>query len=268
MTRALSLHLLQMMVAKDILTADDSIAAWLYGEKVALSKGLGVHRTNVLGSLTDVLRQAYPCVSKVVDERFFSYMADAFIRQHPPRNAVLSRYGGNLAEFLGTFEPCAHLVYLPDLARLEWMLHRAMRAPEFVSLGIENLNWMCEQNPETLFVRLDPSMSFLESRWAVDRIWQSNMRGSEDGVVPQADELCFLEVRRLNQEVGFRRLSQGHCSFLNSLSQRESLQRSANIAFARDPNFDIETLMRSLALEGTLCEMYPIEYGKGGVSAA
>jgi hypothetical protein len=258
MTRALSLHLLQMMIAEDILTADDSIAAWLHGKKVAFSKAFGVHRTNVLGSLTDVLRQAYPCVGKVVDERFFSYMADTFIRQHPPRNAVLSRYGGDLAEFLGTFEPCAHLAYLPDLARLEWMLHRAMRAPEFVSLRIENLNWVCEQNPETQFLRLDPSMNFLESRWAVDRIWKSNMRGSEDGVVPQADELCFLEVRRLNQEVGFRRLSQGHWRFLTSLSQRESLQRSAEIAFAGDPNFDIETAMRILVLEGTLCEMYPI----------
>src|SRR5262249_59736878 len=82
-----------------------------------------------LATLPAVLEPAYPVVSALVDRRFFGYAADAFIRRHPPAGARLGEDGADVPEFLAAFPPCAHLPYLPDVARLEWAVHRAPTAP-------------------------------------------------------------------------------------------------------------------------------------------
>src|SRR5215467_3138117 len=47
---------------------------------------LAVYRHQVFITLTATLEAAFPVVCKLVDRRFFAYVADAFIRQHPPRS--------------------------------------------------------------------------------------------------------------------------------------------------------------------------------------
>ena len=45
----------------------------------------------------------------------------------PPRTAWLDAYGTEFPEFLEHFEPAASLAYLPDVARLERAVGRAMQ---------------------------------------------------------------------------------------------------------------------------------------------
>ena len=49
-------------------------------------------------------------------------MTRVFISDHPPRNAMLSRYGDAFGAFLDQFAPVRALPYLGDVARIETML--------------------------------------------------------------------------------------------------------------------------------------------------
>ena len=46
---------------------------------------LQVYRNNTFSSLTAALKDSFPVVCQLVDERFFGYAAQEYIRDHPPR---------------------------------------------------------------------------------------------------------------------------------------------------------------------------------------
>jgi hypothetical protein len=85
---------------------------------LSASERLAVYRNNVFAALSDALRETFPVVCRLVDERFFAYAAHEFIAAHPPSRPALFEYGGAFPDFLAGFPPCRELAYLPDVARL------------------------------------------------------------------------------------------------------------------------------------------------------
>jgi len=71
---------------------------------------LDIYRNNVFVSLKQVLKDTFPVVCRLVDERFFVYATDEFIRVNPPEQACLFAYGGGFTDFLAEFPPCRGLV--------------------------------------------------------------------------------------------------------------------------------------------------------------
>jgi hypothetical protein len=119
----LALRDLQAAFARALL-ADDAgpVTALIAGDGLAAEERLDIYRNNVFASLTEVLRDTFPAVCRLLDERFFAYAGHDFIRRRPPRRAVLAEYGAQFATFLAGFAPASGLVYLPDVARLEWLM--------------------------------------------------------------------------------------------------------------------------------------------------
>jgi hypothetical protein len=117
--------------------------ALLAADETALVEGgaarIDVHRNNLFASLGEVLRDGFPAVCRLMDERFFAYAAHEFIRHHPPERAVLAEYGSGFADFLADFPPCRHLPYLADVARLEWLMCVAATAANAAPLGVAPL---------------------------------------------------------------------------------------------------------------------------------
>src|SRR5579862_843890 len=81
---------------------------------------LDIYRNTLTGTLLNALRLSYPAVQRIVGADFFDAAAHAFVRAHPPCSAYLNDYGSELSGFLAAFEPARSLLYLPDVARVEW----------------------------------------------------------------------------------------------------------------------------------------------------
>src|SRR5687768_3378885 len=97
---------------------DATVSERIVEDGISATGRLDVYRHHVLTSLTNVLASIYPVIVRLVDRRFFDYVADQFIRGHPPAGPCLFEYGADFAQFLTTVPACAHLDYLPDVARL------------------------------------------------------------------------------------------------------------------------------------------------------
>src|SRR5712692_4376702 len=117
---------------------------------------LQIYRHHVLTSLTDVLQATFPVICRLVDERFFRYAADAYIRQYPPAAPCLFEYGAHFPAFLATFPSCRDLVYLADVARLEWALNVAFHAEACAPIDTDALRDMAANDVAQLTFQYDP----------------------------------------------------------------------------------------------------------------
>ena len=119
-----SLHELQRRFSAAAVFGDPETAATLgivAGSLGALAR-LGVYRNNILGNYRKVLAATYPVVKRLVGAAFFDTASDQFVRTHPSPRGDVNRYGAEFADFLISYPPSRELVYLPDVARLEFAI--------------------------------------------------------------------------------------------------------------------------------------------------
>jgi Putative DNA-binding domain len=231
--------------------AEESVVAEIEGDGLDPAARLAIYRHHVFTTLTEALEATYPVVVRLVDRRFFAYAADRYVRRYPPAGPCLFEYGESLANFLATFPPSQHLTYLPDVARLEWALNRALHAEDAVTL---DPRWLAALPPDGIGrvrLRLHPSVSLLQSPWPIDRIWRANQPGADPDATVSLDQggAC-LEVYRLEDDVVFRTVAADTYAFRSALASDLDLQSAVDAARGADPRFDLTDALRELLDDG------------------
>jgi hypothetical protein len=261
----LALRDLQAAFARALLGDDAGpVAALIAGDGLAAEERLDIYRNNVFASLTEVLRDTFPAVCRLVDERFFAYAAHDFIRHHPPRRPVLAEYGAQFATFLASFAPASGLVYLPDVARLEWLMAVAAGAADAAPMAAAALAPIPAADTPRLVLRLHPALGYVGSPWPIDRIWRANRRGADGGeTVDLAAGSAHLEVSRAGGDVMLRALDPASFAFRDALAGGALLEQAATRALAADAAFDLagalSELFRSGAVVGVAVAPPPAE---------
>jgi hypothetical protein len=225
-------------------------AAAVVEDRISPERRVQIYRHHVFTTLTEALATTYPVVRRLVDERFFAYAADRYIRRHPPAGPCLHEYGASFARFLSTFPACRHLAYLPDVARLEWALNRAVHARDGTPVDRQRLSSIPPEQWLAVLFRLDPSLSFVQSPWPVDRIWRANQPETDpESTVDLGAGGATLEVRRAADEVGFRRIAPAAHAFRAALARRRPLGEAVAQALAIDPSYDLAGALHALLEE-------------------
>ena len=225
----------------------EPVAREIAGDGLDAAARLGIYRHHVFATLTAALKATYPVVCRLVDERFFAYAADCYIREDPPAGPCLFEYGATWPQFLAGFPPCRPHPYLPDVARLEWAMNAALHAPNSAPLDRARLGAVPAEDLPRLTFRLDPSLSLLASPWPVDLIWRANQDGA--GAEPAVDlsgGTVHLEVRRVGDDVTIRALDAVSYAFREALHAGHALERAAAVALAIDPCFDLTRAIHEL----------------------
>ena len=249
-----SLGDLQDLVRRALLgRSAPGVVALIAADDIAPEARLDIYRHHVFASLTAALEATYPVVCRLLDRRFFTYAADAFIRGHLPAGPCLFEYGAELAGFLADFPACRHLEYLPDVARLEWALNVAAHADDAATISPSALESVAPTRVGELRFAFDPSLSLLRSRWPIDRIWRANQAevGTEPIVNLTAGGVC-LEIRRRDDLVGFRELTEADYTFRRALLHGERLDTAAEAARGVDPALDLAGLLGALLQDDVL----------------
>lgn len=233
-----------------------SAAAEILGDGLAPEARLAIYRHHVFTTLTAALEAIYPVVCRLVHEQFFRYAADQYVRAYPPSGPCLFEYGNSFPTFLADFEPCKHLPYLPDVARLEWALNCATHAEESAALDGSALLRLPTEDLPRLTLRLQPSLALLSSPWPIDQIWHVNQPGADsDALVDLASGGVYLEVRQSEDDSVFRALDPATHAFRDALSGGACLAEAADIAFEMDGVFDVPQALRNL-----FAEQLPVDY--------
>ncbi len=140
-----------------------------------VARRFAVYRNNVQHGLARALAARFPAVERLVGADFFASMARVFAAAHPPRDPVLLGWGADLPAFIAGFPPAAGLPYLGDVARLELARGRAYHAADADPVDPQRL---AGADPETLCLRLHPSVQLFASSHPAVSIWAANQPGA------------------------------------------------------------------------------------------
>ena len=238
-----SLHDLQRGMRAALLDDDAGVAHEVVGDGLAPEARLAVYRHHVVSSLTAALESTFPVVVRLVDPRFFRFACDRYIRSEPPTGPCLFEYGATFADFLGRFEPCCHLEWLPDVARLEWAMNTALHAPDAEPLSVDTLRAQPAGTLEAAQLALHPSVTLLESPWPVDAVWRAQQPDG-DGVADLAAGGVRLCVWRRGDDVVFRALSPAAFAFRRAVAHERGLAAAIAAALHTDPGTDLAAFVR------------------------
>jgi hypothetical protein len=134
---------------------------YLQGNAETNTRRLAIYRGNVVAGITQALTAHYPVIAQLVGDEFFKALARAYWQAFPSKSGDLGDYGTALPEFLADFSPSQHLPYLPDVARLEWAVHKAETAADAPAQAIT-------REPALLWM---PGSQLLKSVWPIASIW-------------------------------------------------------------------------------------------------
>ncbi len=211
-----------------------------------------VYRNNVFESLTGALRAIYPVVERLVGEGFFRYAADTYVRGHPPASGNLHDFGASFAEFLAGFPPARELVYLTDVARLEWAWHQSFHAADCASLSLTELAAIAPDRYDTIRFKLHPAARLLASPYPLLRIWEVNQPAFRDDMTVNLDQGGdkLLVMRRKQVEIEL--LGDGDYVLLSAIAAGDVLVCAAERAIRAQPNYDLTAALGRHIAAGTL----------------
>jgi hypothetical protein len=200
---------------------------------------LAVYRGNTGAAWERALAAAYPVLRQLVGEEFFAALARAYGRAVPMDDPDLNQFGARMAGFLKDFEPVAPYPYFCDMARLEWLLHRAYYAPAPARLDHEALGRLQPAQLDGLVLSLHPTAALFRSDWQVIALWRAHQAHPH---LPFPDELAQAEqgvVARPGWHPQAVPLPPGDWSLLSAVQQGEPFGAAIEQALEADPAFDL-----------------------------
>lgn len=231
-----------------------ALAAAIVPDGLTPADRIAVYRANVLGNYTSALREVFPVILRLVGDDFFDALARRYARQVPSRSGDLHDFGEELCAFLADFAPARELPYLPDVARLEWAVHRVFHAPHAQPLDRAALAGVPPEHLPRVRFALHSAARLIQADYPVLEIWRVNQPGwtGPQSVDLQRGAQRLLVIRRA-LEVELEPLGRAEYAMLAALAADRDLQGAFAAAVDIDPDFDLAGFLTRHALGGTLC---------------
>jgi hypothetical protein len=212
---------MQQNFSSYVLQKSKQIPIGIKANGIAPEKRLAIYRNNTQLGLTEVLRAVYPVVNKLVGEAFFNQLAKDYINIHPLPSACLLEFGGQFAELIASLPVAEILVYLADIATLEWLWHQAYHEENRQPLDLSALGRLDATDYNRLGFKLHPSARFLSSDYPIAQIWESNQFDNPtDKLIDLQQGGCKLLIYRPEFDVEIVTLSHAEYQCLLALSAR------------------------------------------------
>lgn len=199
-------------------------------------KRFSVYRNNVIVSLMEALKSAFPSILALLGEETFSRLARAFVARNPPTSPMMQRYGEAFPEFLANLPALSELPFLPDVARAElaWLVayHAADDAPlapdHIAALPPEAL--MKQSFEPTSATRLIASEHALFDLFNARFKWPTERK--------DFDIAQTVLISRQGYSVRVVGLDAGNSAFFVALIAGDTLAEAIGAAMASDDAFD------------------------------
>lgn len=184
--------------------------------------------------LLDSLAEDFPALRRVLGERHFWRLAEAYLEATPSRSYTLRHLGDRLADFLETNPRLAgqHAVHAIELARLEYALCEAFEAAELPPVPPDLLG----EGP----LGLQPHLKLLALRTPADELWRHDppaIRPDDFPGRPAAAPAFFVAVFRLQFQLHLERLEPAAFQLLRAIAAAGALDEAFRLArISSDPH--------------------------------
>lgn len=212
-------------------------------------KRFSVYRNNVAVGLTEALETTFPVIRTLVGDEFFKAMAGVFLRQHAPTSPVLMYYGAEMPAFLQTFQPVAHLGYLPDIARIELALCRSYHAADTPPIDPKTLQSIAPDDLLRARLHLAPSLHLIRSNWPAASLYHANSSPNAPAPKMQAEDVL---ITRPEFDPVVSCLPPGGGAFVERLLANDTLGDAVKAASIASGDFDLTASLGLLLVGGAI----------------
>ena len=163
-------------------------------------------------------------------------------------------YGVEFPDFLAEFEHTKHLLYLRDVARLEWAFHQSSLADD-----APNTDWSTlAQVSDILRLKflVTPSLSLVRSEFPIDEIWHVNQEGhSASSLVELANEqgdYTFIVLFRQLLKTVVLPISAGEFALLAAFKGGEVFEKAIVAASSKQAELSIDDSLKKFIELGVI----------------
>lgn len=199
----------------------------------AADAALDIYRATYLHSLIDVVLTVHEKTAVMLGETPFKAFARDYVRTYPLTGGDRNFYGDGFGDFLAQHPHLGDLVWLPDLARFEFAVHRAHNAADAPACDFETL-----LAPDGL-VALHPSAQVFASPYDVAGLYSA----VTEPLIVRSVQGLWLIGRTPADDVIWLPLVPAEAQFLVLLGETHSLFSTLE---QMAPNDDTMTLLQTL----------------------
>lgn len=211
------------------------------------AKRFDIYRATLQDNLRSAMADTYPVVKRLVGDRFFQAMAQRYIAQYPSQNGDIHFYGEAFAYFLREFEPARDLIYLPDMARLEWKVHQVFHAADGPVVNISRLETLTDRQLVYHTINLQPGLQLMQSEFPVQAIWRINQDGFKgDEEIDLYSGGVNLLVYREQLQIVLLPLSLTDYQFIRHVMDAKNLTVAGERTLRLDSEFDMSIMLHRL----------------------
>jgi hypothetical protein len=213
---------------------------------------LAAYRRSILGNLIGALLATYPVVAAIVGMPFFREAAGRYVRAHPSTSGDLNEYGADFADFLGAYPHAADLPYLPDVARLEWLVQTVFYAADPPPIDLSALAAAPPARHGELVFAISGACARFDSRWPLADIWRVNQEGFVGEMQVDFSRHARLLVLRRSGLVHVQALAPGDAVLFDALRAGKCLATAVEHATRAEAGHDPAVALQTFAAEGLL----------------
>jgi hypothetical protein len=209
-------------------------------------RGFKVHAHNARTSLKMAVESTFPVTRRLVGVACFVAMTEQFVTFHPPVRGWLSAYGADFPQFVAEYLPTANLIYLPDVARIEWARVRASSAANEPGLDLKVLAQMTPEVLENLFLGMHGAATLVTSLYPVFDIWRAHQHEGLEKQLTGSGSQDVLVSRTGILETAVALLSPGDAALLKAVMEHLPFGIACESAISAEMDYDLGSRLGAL----------------------
>ncbi|MBB5460169.1 DNA-binding domain-containing protein [Paraburkholderia sp. Cpub6] len=220
--------------------AEQRLLQVLVGDEAKNRKRVALYRDNLRQMWHRVLASAYPVLRELLGDDFFLSLSREYGAADPAWSGDLNRFGSRMAELLEAWPPTATYRYLADVARLEWLVHRAYFAADAVTLTADGQARCTRETLENSSLRLHPAVELLHTSTSAADLWLSAHDSGQNLEPRDYERPQWMVVVRPRWIPDVMVISPTAFAMLHDLRDGAAMGDALDAALVRDSNFDFE----------------------------
>ena len=199
-------------------------------------KRFGVYRNNVVVSLIEALKAAYPSIANIMGEKNFQQIARFYVSEHPPRSAMMQIFGSEFPQFIENLPPLKNAPFLVDVARAEKAWLKAYHTHDAKPLNLETLRKFSPEETMQLTFTTHPASHLIKSKYPVNDLFDFRNEKPENGVDMQMSQ--HLLITRPHLSVFTTALNNTYANFFDLILRGETLGNAIGTSLKMSDEFD------------------------------
>jgi hypothetical protein len=203
-----------------------------------MERRFALYRGNLTSAWEKTLSAAYPVLKALVGDEFFEALARAYGKACPSQTGDLNLFGDRLADFLENFPHVAEYPYFPDMARLEWALHRAHYADDAAAFDPSEIAQLAPEQLDNVRLILHPAATLVESKWAVVELWLAHLPERANDFPEEIEHHNHAVIARPHWKAVVLPVQPAAYAALHALQNGQTLGAALDAALKIDEGFD------------------------------